>query len=135
MVGAQRCVEERVSRKESGAFHRDDGRRGRRTEREILSELGADARRKKYSGKIFYAIPGVRALPRGCVQAVEQFGASFFFVQQSVYRKSIEYMQDVAGVKSSKWCAGCHDPALLFSGMFDSPIRQIENTPAAQAGL
>ena len=51
------------------------------------------------------------------------------------YRKSIEYMQEVAGVKSSKWCAGCHDPALLFSGMFDTPIRQIENTPAAQAGL
>src|ERR1051325_5248284 len=51
------------------------------------------------------------------------------------YRKSIEYMQDVAGVKSSKWCAGCHDPALLFSGMFDTSIRQIENTPAAQAGL
>jgi Flp pilus assembly protein TadD len=51
------------------------------------------------------------------------------------YRKSIEYMQDVAGVKSSKWCAGCHDPALLFSGMFDTPVRQIENTPAGQAGL
>ena len=51
------------------------------------------------------------------------------------YRKSIEYMQDVAGVKPSKWCAGCHDPALLFSGMFDTPIRQIENTPAAKAGL
>jgi tetratricopeptide (TPR) repeat protein len=51
------------------------------------------------------------------------------------YRKSIEYMQDVAGVKSSKWCAGCHDPSLLFSGMFDAPIRQIENTPAAKAGL
>ena len=51
------------------------------------------------------------------------------------YRKSVEYMQDVAGIKASKWCAGCHDPALLFSGMFDTPIRQIENTPAAQAGL
>ena len=51
------------------------------------------------------------------------------------YRKSIEYMQDVRGVKPSKWCAGCHDPALLFSGMFDTPIRQIENTPPAQAGL
>jgi len=51
------------------------------------------------------------------------------------YRKSIEYMQDVAGVKASKWCAGCHDPSLLFSGMFDTPIRQIENTPAAKAGL
>ncbi len=32
------------------------------------------------------------------------------------YRKSIEYMQDVVGVKPSKWCAGCHDPALLNSG-------------------
>jgi Tfp pilus assembly protein PilF len=51
------------------------------------------------------------------------------------YRKSIEYMQDVVGVKPSKWCAGCHDPALLFSGMFDRPVREIEDTPAAQAGL
>jgi Flp pilus assembly protein TadD len=51
------------------------------------------------------------------------------------YRKSIEYMQDTVGVKPSKWCAGCHDPALLFSGMFDRPIREVENTPAGQAGL
>jgi Flp pilus assembly protein TadD len=51
------------------------------------------------------------------------------------YRKSIEYMQDVAGVRSSKWCAGCHDPALLFSGMFDKPIGQIVDTPEAKAGL
>ncbi|MFY9529563.1 MAG: tetratricopeptide repeat protein [Candidatus Acidiferrales bacterium] len=51
------------------------------------------------------------------------------------YRKSIEYMQDVAGVKPSKWCGGCHDPALLFSGMMDTPIRQIVNTPEARAGL
>src|SRR5580700_5654818 len=51
------------------------------------------------------------------------------------YRKSIEYMQDVVGVKPSKWCAGCHDSALLYSGLFDRPIREIENTPPAQAGL
>jgi len=51
------------------------------------------------------------------------------------YRKSIEYMQDTIGVKPSKWCAGCHDPSLLFSGEFDKPIREIENTPAGQAGL
>jgi tetratricopeptide (TPR) repeat protein len=51
------------------------------------------------------------------------------------YRKSIEYMQDVAGVKSSKWCAGCHDPALLYSGMFDTPIKQIVDRPEARAGL
>src|SRR5271168_5268105 len=51
------------------------------------------------------------------------------------YRKSIEYMQDTIGIKSSKWCAGCHDPSLLFSGEFDKPIREVEGTPAGQAGL
>jgi tetratricopeptide (TPR) repeat protein len=51
------------------------------------------------------------------------------------YRKSIEYMQDVAGVRSSKWCAGCHDPALLYSGLFDTPIKQIVDRPESRAGL
>src|SRR6266571_1745193 len=51
------------------------------------------------------------------------------------YRKSIEYMQDVAGVQPSKWCAGCHDPALLFSGMFDTPVRELIDKPEAHAGL
>jgi Flp pilus assembly protein TadD len=51
------------------------------------------------------------------------------------YRKSIEYMQDVAGVRSSKWCAGCHDPALLYSGKFDTPIKERVNLPEARAGL
>ncbi|MDP9146646.1 MAG: hypothetical protein M3N22_03240, partial [Acidobacteriota bacterium] len=51
------------------------------------------------------------------------------------YRKSIEYMQDVAGVPASKWCAGCHDPALLYSGKFDRPIKEIVDTPEARAGL
>ena len=51
------------------------------------------------------------------------------------YRKSIEYMQEVAGVQQSKWCAGCHDPALLYSGLFDKPIQETVNRPEAQAGL
>jgi Flp pilus assembly protein TadD len=51
------------------------------------------------------------------------------------YRKSIEYMQEVDGVKQSKWCAGCHDPALLFSGMMDTPIQQNIHKPEASAGL
>ena len=32
------------------------------------------------------------------------------------YRKSIEYMQDTIGTKPSKWCGGCHDPAVLYAG-------------------
>lgn len=51
------------------------------------------------------------------------------------YRKSIEYMQDVVGTKPSRWCAGCHDHALLFAGTFDTPIREQIDTPEAQAGL
>jgi Flp pilus assembly protein TadD len=51
------------------------------------------------------------------------------------YRKSIEYMQEVAGVRPSKWCGGCHDPAVLQSGMMDTPIEEIVHTEEAQAGL
>lgn len=51
------------------------------------------------------------------------------------YRKSVEYMQDVVGARPSKWCGGCHDPAILYSGMMDTPIRKIVHTPEAQAGL
>ena len=51
------------------------------------------------------------------------------------YRKSVEYMQEVNGVKPSKWCAGCHDPALLYSGMMDTPIKQIVDRPESRAGL
>ncbi|MGH9464414.1 MAG: multiheme c-type cytochrome, partial [Thermoanaerobaculia bacterium] len=51
------------------------------------------------------------------------------------YRKSVEYMQEVAGVTSSTWCGGCHDPAILQSGKMDTPIREIVHTPEAQAGL
>ena len=51
------------------------------------------------------------------------------------YRKSIEYMQDTIGTKPSKWCGGCHDPAVLYSGMMDTPIKQIVHRPESQAGL
>ena len=51
------------------------------------------------------------------------------------YRISVEYMQDVVGTKPSKWCGGCHDPAVLYAGKMDTPIKQIVHTPEAQAGL
>src|SRR5438094_1399634 len=51
------------------------------------------------------------------------------------YRKSVEYMQDTIGPKPSKWCGGCHDPAVLYSGLMDTPIKQIVHRPESQAGL
>jgi tetratricopeptide (TPR) repeat protein len=68
----------------------------------------------------------------------EQWHASahhFASFNNQWYRKSIEYMQDVVGVQPSKWCAGCHDQALLFSGMFDQPVADILDTPEAHAGI
>ncbi|MGH9443732.1 MAG: multiheme c-type cytochrome [Thermoanaerobaculia bacterium] len=32
------------------------------------------------------------------------------------YRKSVELMADRVGREKTKWCAGCHDPVVLFSG-------------------
>jgi tetratricopeptide (TPR) repeat protein len=51
------------------------------------------------------------------------------------YRKAVEYMQDTIGPRPSKWCAGCHDHAVLFNGQFESPIKGRDKTPEAQAGL
>jgi Flp pilus assembly protein TadD len=51
------------------------------------------------------------------------------------YRKSVEYMQETAGVQSSKWCAGCHDHAMFFNGRFERPVIEQIDTDAAQAGL
>ena len=51
------------------------------------------------------------------------------------YRKSIEYMQDTIGTGPSKLCGGCHDPAVLYSGLMDTPIKQIVQRPESQAGL
>ncbi len=51
------------------------------------------------------------------------------------YRKSIEYLQETSGITPSKWCGGCHDPALLQSGMMDRPIEEVVHTKEAQAGL
>ncbi|HET7451425.1 MAG TPA: tetratricopeptide repeat protein [Thermoanaerobaculia bacterium] len=32
------------------------------------------------------------------------------------YRRSVELMADSVGREKTKWCAGCHDPVVLFSG-------------------
>ena len=51
------------------------------------------------------------------------------------YPKSIEYMQDTVGTRPSKRSGGCHDPAVLYSGLMDTPIKQIVHRPESQAGL
>lgn len=38
-------------------------------------------------------------------------------------------------VKSSRWCAGCHDPVPFFSGAFDDPEFDMLHDPTASAGI
>ena len=68
----------------------------------------------------------------------EQWNSSmhhFSSFNNQFYRKSIEYMQEVDDVESSKWCAGCHDHAMFFNGRFEKPAKDQIDTAAAQAGL
>jgi hypothetical protein len=75
----------------------------------------------------------------GCHEDVFQEWSSsahhFASFNNQWYRKSIEYMQSVAGVTASKWCAGCHDHALLFTGLMDRPIEEVIDRPEAHVGL
>jgi hypothetical protein len=76
---------------------------------------------------------------RGChpdiVSQWESSAHHFSSFNNQWYRRSIEYMQDVVGTKPSKWCGGCHDMAILFTGRMDTPIRRQIHTPEAQAGI
>ncbi|MDE0021296.1 MAG: tetratricopeptide repeat protein [Candidatus Poribacteria bacterium] len=70
---------------------------------------------------------------------VEQWSGSmhrFSSFNNQWYRRSIEYMQETHGeLESSKWCAGCHDPALLLTGMWTKPAAEQLDLPESNAGL
>ncbi len=53
------------------------------------------------------------------------------------YSKSIQYMQqiDLENTHGSQLCAGCHDPAVMLTGYWKTPIIHQLHTPRAQAGL
>jgi cytochrome c-type biogenesis protein CcmH/NrfG len=69
----------------------------------------------------------------------EQWNSSvhhFASFNNQFYRKSIEDMQEKQGsTKGSRWCAACHDHAVLFSGKWEKPIKDQIETPEAQTGL
>lgn len=44
-------------------------------------------------------------------------------------------MKNTGTVRSSRWCAGCHDVVPLFSGAFDDPQFDMRNHPTANAGI
>ncbi|MEW6325924.1 MAG: multiheme c-type cytochrome, partial [Nitrospirota bacterium] len=63
----------------------------------------------------------------------QQSAHRFASFNNPFYRKSVEYAAERVGHDPTKWCGGCHDPLLLFSGRMDEPIDVAE--PASQAGI
>ena len=56
------------------------------------------------------------------------------------YRASVRETRQQAStrdgtVQASRWCAGCHDPVVLFSGKFDDPNYDDVADPTAHAGI
>ncbi|MEM6995714.1 MAG: multiheme c-type cytochrome, partial [Myxococcota bacterium] len=50
-----------------------------------------------------------------------------------IYRASVDRFRDTNGDAASKFCAGCHDPALLVDGKMETAI--VADDPSAHAGV
>ena len=44
-------------------------------------------------------------------------------------------MERDGNMAAARWCAGCHDPVIFYSGKFDDPNFDDVNDPAGQAGI
>jgi hypothetical protein len=51
------------------------------------------------------------------------------------YLFSVKETRQIAGIRASRWCAGCHDPVPFFSGQFDDPKYDMEKHPTASAAI
>ncbi len=51
------------------------------------------------------------------------------------YRRSVQFIQERADVKTSLWCAGCHDPALMMTGKMQAGEEIDFDSAAANIGL
>ncbi|MCP3957915.1 MAG: hypothetical protein GY719_08690, partial [bacterium] len=48
--------------------------------------------------------------------------------------RKVAYERD-GDLQAARFCAGCHDPVVFFSGKFDDPDFDDENDPTGQAGI
>lgn len=64
----------------------------------------------------------------------------FSSMNNPAYRFSVEETRKVVlerdgSVEVSRFCAACHDPVPLFSGLFDDPGYDLDNDPTGRAGI
>ncbi|NKB89042.1 MAG: tetratricopeptide repeat protein [Acidobacteria bacterium] len=51
------------------------------------------------------------------------------------YRRSVQFIQERTDVKTSQWCAGCHDPALMMTGKMQAGEEIDFDSAAANIGI
>ena len=51
------------------------------------------------------------------------------------YKASIEAMVERSGNAPTRWCASCHDPAVLFTGRFEDDVELDMDHPTAHEGI
>jgi tetratricopeptide (TPR) repeat protein len=73
---------------------------------------------------------------RGWASSVHRFSSfnnpPYLFSVRETRRVAFERDGDVS---ASRFCAGCHDPVVFFSGQFDNPEFDDVNHPTSQAGI
>lgn len=82
------------------------------------------------------ALADVEACAECHVAVAEQWRSSphrFASFDNPIYRASVDRYRDAVGKKESRFCAGCHDIALLVDGAMDEEIRA--DDPRARAGV
>jgi tetratricopeptide (TPR) repeat protein len=72
----------------------------------------------------------------GWANSVHKFSSfnnpPYLFSVRETRKVSLERDGDV---QAARFCAGCHDPVVFFSGKFDDPDFDDENDPTAKAGI
>ncbi|MFQ5746533.1 MAG: tetratricopeptide repeat protein [Gemmatimonadota bacterium] len=89
-------------------------------------------------GFVVSEAPGAASCERCHPDIVAQWRASahrFSSFNNPFYEAAVEQLRSRGqqGVVKSRWCAGCHDPVLLFGGRMTATIDRA--SPAAQAGI
>ncbi len=98
-----------------------------------IEAFQAETRAKGFAPSYFL---GAQSCQRCHADIVQQWSTSahrFSSFNNPFYRKAVELTREKISKKSSQFCGGCHDPAIMLSG---NMVRDIDPlTPESQAGL
>jgi tetratricopeptide (TPR) repeat protein len=98
-----------------------------------LEKFSAQTREHGFAPDYFL---GAQTCQRCHADVVEQWATSahrFASFNNPFYRRSVELTREKTGRKPSKFCGGCHDPAVMLAGNMEKDIDPL--TPESQAGL